>query len=104
MKEIIKVKQLSKSYGELIAVRNLNMSVKTGTVFGMLGANGAGGVMGLPLVVSHYRSKKILKRFKVTPVSPAIIVAVQVVIYTIYSVASLILLYVVSAFFLTFRC
>lgn len=85
MKEIIKVKQLSKSYGELIAVRNLNMSVKTGTVFGMLGANGAGGVMGLPLVVSDYRSKKILKRFKVTPVSPAIIVAVQVVIYTIYS-------------------
>lgn len=99
MKEIIKVKQLSKSYGELIAVRNLNMSVKTGTVFGMLGAICAGGVMGLPLVVSDYRSKKILKRFKVTPVSPAIIVAVQVVIYTIYSVASLILLYVVSAFF-----
>ncbi len=27
----------------------------------------AGGVMGLPLVVSDYRSKKILKRFKVTP-------------------------------------
>ena len=53
----------------------------------------AGGVMGLPLVVSDYRNRKILKRFKVTPVSPAMILAVQVVIYTIYSVASLILLY-----------
>ena len=38
----------------------------------------AGGVMGLPLVVSDYRNKKIWKRFKVTPVSPAMILAVQV--------------------------
>src|SRR5690554_4400676 len=29
-------------------------------------AIGAGGVMGLPLVISDYRNKKILKRFKVT--------------------------------------
>ena len=55
----------------------------------------AGGVMGLPLVVSDYRSRKILKRFKVTPVSPAI--------YMIYSVVSLILLYIVSALFFGFR-
>ena len=46
----------------------------------------AGGVMGLPLVVSDYRSKKILKRFKVTPISPAMILTVQVVIYIIYSI------------------
>lgn len=63
----------------------------------------AGGVMGLPLVVSDYRNKKILKRFKVTPISPAMILAVQVVIYTIYSIASLILLYAVSAAFWGFR-
>ena len=63
----------------------------------------AGGVMGLPLVVSDYRNKKILKRFKVTPVSPGMILAVQVAIYTIYSVASLILLYIVSAVFWGFR-
>lgn len=30
----------------------------------------AGGLMGLPLVVSEYRERKILKRFQVTPVSP----------------------------------
>jgi ABC-2 type transport system ATP-binding protein len=39
---IIKVDHLSKAYGELIAVNNLSFSVKRGTVFGLLGANGAG--------------------------------------------------------------
>jgi ABC-2 type transport system permease protein len=57
----------------------------------------AGGVMGLPLVVSDYRSRKILKRFKVTPISPALILAVQVVIYALYSIVSLILVYVTGA-------
>jgi ABC-2 type transport system ATP-binding protein len=42
MKDIIKVENLSKSYGELKAVSNLSLSVKKGTVFGLLGANGAG--------------------------------------------------------------
>lgn len=59
----------------------------------------AGGVMGLPLVVSDYRSKKILKRFQVTPVSPARILLVQVTIYILYSVISLILLYVAARLF-----
>ena len=49
----------------------------------------AGGVMGLPLVVSDYRSRHILKRYKVTPISPALILLVQVAIYTIYAVLSL---------------
>ena len=63
----------------------------------------AGGVMGLPLVVSDYRGKKILKRFQITPVSPALILLVQIVIYTLYAVASLILLYVVGALFFGLR-
>ena len=42
MDEIISVKQLSKSYGNLIAVKGLDLSVMRGTVFGLLGANGAG--------------------------------------------------------------
>lgn len=54
----------------------------------------AGGVMGLPLVLSEYRSRKILKRFQVTPVSPALLLAVQVTIYALYSIASLVLVYV----------
>ena len=63
----------------------------------------AGGVMGLPLVVSDYRSRKILKRFKVTPTSPALILAVQVVIYTLYSIISLILVYATGAIFFGYQ-
>lgn len=63
----------------------------------------AGGVMGLPLVVSDYRSRKILKRFKVTPTSPALILAVQVVIYALYSFVSLILVYTTGAIFFGYQ-
>ena len=63
----------------------------------------AGGVMGLPLVVSDYRSKKILKRFQVTPVSPALILLVQVAIYTLYAIASLVLLYAAGMLFFGLR-
>jgi len=59
----------------------------------------AGGVMGLPLLVSDYRYRKILKRFKVTPTSPALIIAVHLVIYAIYSVVSLILICLVATLF-----
>lgn len=63
----------------------------------------AGGVMGLPLVVSDYRSKHILKRYKVTPVSPSMILFVQVAVYTLYAVLSLVLLYLVAALFFGFQ-
>lgn len=63
----------------------------------------AGGVMGLPLVISGYRQNKILKRFKVTPVSPALLLFVQVMIYTVYSVVSLTLVYLTANIFLGFR-
>lgn len=42
MQEIIKVEHLTKSYHHLTAVDNLSLSVPRGTVFGLLGANGAG--------------------------------------------------------------
>lgn len=42
MNKIISVKQLSKSYGGLSAVQDLDLSVMQGTIFGLLGANGAG--------------------------------------------------------------
>ncbi|WP_033165049.1 ABC transporter permease [Clostridium sp. KNHs205] len=63
----------------------------------------AGGVMGLPLVVSDYRNRKILKRFKVTPTSPVLILAVQVVIYALYSIISLILVYATGAIFFGYQ-
>jgi len=42
MDEVIKVEHLSKSYGSLKAVDDLSFLVKRGTVYGLLGANGAG--------------------------------------------------------------
>ena len=42
MQEVIKVEQLTKSYGALRAVDGLSLSVERGMVFGLLGANGAG--------------------------------------------------------------
>lgn len=42
MEDVIKVEHLSKSYGNLKAVDDFSFSVKGGTVFGLLGANGAG--------------------------------------------------------------
>lgn len=62
----------------------------------------AGGVMGLPLVVSDYRSKHILKRFRVTPVKPILLLVVQVTIYALYSLVSLISLFVVAKLFFGF--
>src|SRR5258708_16592092 len=38
----ISLQGLSKSYGKLLAVSNLNLDVKEGEVFGFLGLNGAG--------------------------------------------------------------
>lgn len=59
----------------------------------------AGGLMGLPLVVSEYRERKILKRFKVTPVSPVMLLTVEFVIYVIYSAISLATLIPVAMLF-----
>ncbi len=63
----------------------------------------AGGVMGLPLVISDYRQKKILKRFKITPSSPVLLLSVQVSIYMIYSLIALVLVYLVSTLFFGMR-
>lgn len=56
----------------------------------------AGGLMGLPLVVSEYREKKILKRFHVTPVSPALLLGVELTIYMLYCAVSLVTLAVTA--------
>ena len=55
--------------------------------------------MGLPLVISEYRQKKILKRYQVTPASPALLLAVQTAVYTVYSLASLVLVYAAAVLF-----
>ena len=42
MMEAVSVQNLCKSYGEKQVLDNLTLRVKPGTVFGLLGANGAG--------------------------------------------------------------
>lgn len=59
----------------------------------------AGGLMGLPLLVSEYRERKILKRFQVTPVSPIKLLAVELIIYIIYCLVSMITLIPTAALF-----
>ena len=56
----------------------------------------AGGLMGLPLVTAEYRERKILKRFRVTPISPGMLLAVEFLIYVLYALVSLITLLLVS--------
>lgn len=63
----------------------------------------AGGVMGLPLVISDYRSKQILKRYKVTPIKPSLVLLAEVAMYVVYAVASLITLFLVATCFFGFR-
>ena len=57
----------------------------------------AGGLMGLPLAVSEYRERKILKRFKVTPVSSVSLLAVEFLIYVTYCAVSLLTLAVTAS-------
>lgn len=55
--------------------------------------------MGIPLTISDYRDKKILKHFFVTPVSPAMLLLVQVFINVILSFVSAVLVYVTVKLF-----
>lgn len=63
----------------------------------------AGGVMGLPLVISDYRSKQILKRYQVTPVKPSLVLMVEVTMYVIYAIISLVSLFFVATYFFGFK-
>ncbi|RLC77014.1 MAG: ABC transporter ATP-binding protein, partial [Chloroflexi bacterium] len=42
MREVIKVENLVKKYGDLTAVNGISFSVMEGEIFGFLGPNGAG--------------------------------------------------------------
>ncbi len=56
----------------------------------------ATGLMGLPLVLSDYRHKKILKRFKVTPISPSTLLIVEALLSFLTAVTSAICTAVIS--------
>ena len=49
----------------------------------------ASGLMGLPQAISGLRELKILKRFRVTPVSPVFVLGVELAMYIVYCLVSL---------------
>lgn len=59
----------------------------------------AGGLMGLPLVISDYRERKILKRFRVTPASPGLLLGVELTVYILYCAVSILTLALVAGLF-----
>lgn len=63
----------------------------------------ATGLMGLPLVIADYRDKKILKRYKVTPVKPFTLLVAQAVVNMIQSLISLVLIFIVSIAFFGYK-
>ncbi|HHV28105.1 ABC transporter permease [Acetivibrio mesophilus] len=73
--------------------------------FGALSTIGicATGLMGLPLAVADYRDKKVLKRFKVTPVSPSMLLFTQVLISFIIAVISTISVFIVASVLFGYR-
>jgi ABC-2 type transport system permease protein len=58
----------------------------------------AAGLMGLPLTLSDYRHRKILKRMRVTPASPALLLGSQLIVQCAYVLVSSVAVYLIARF------
>ena len=56
MNNIIEISNLSKYYGSVRALHNLNLSVNEGEIFGFLGPNGSGKTTTLRILIDYLRS------------------------------------------------
>lgn len=54
------------------------------------------GLMSLPLTICEYREKKILKRYKATPIKPVYVIVSQVVVHTLMTIVGMALLIVIA--------
>lgn len=59
----------------------------------------ATGLMGIPITVSSYREKKLLRRFQVTPTSPMLLLMVQFVVNMIIALCSTVLVIITGVVF-----
>lgn len=76
-------------YGNKPAFKGSNYTMIQASFAGVVAVGiCATGLMGIPIIISEDRNKKILKWFKVTPVSPMQIIFVQMVISFITAVVS----------------
>ncbi|MGL1891231.1 MAG: ABC transporter permease [Spirochaetaceae bacterium] len=57
------------------------------------------GLMGLPITLSDYREKKILKRLQVTPITPRTLLSIQVLVQSIMAISSALLTTVAGILF-----
>ncbi|MFL0248990.1 ABC transporter permease [Clostridium neuense] len=78
-------------YGNKPAFRGAHYTMMQASFAGVIAVGiCATGLMGIPIIISDYRNKKILKWFKVTPVSPVQIISVEVLIcFIIASISAL---------------
>ncbi|WP_105616184.1 ABC transporter permease [Vallitalea okinawensis] len=85
-------------YGDQVAYEGASYTMMQQS-FGAFVAVGicATGLMGIPLSLSDYRHNKILKRFKVTPISPAQLLIAQVAVNFLTAIVSGISVFLVSS-------
>ncbi len=58
MKEVLSIRGLSKSYGHINAIRNLNLDISEGQAYGLLGPNGSGKTTTLSIVTGILRQNE----------------------------------------------
>jgi len=77
------------------SVRQIDVSFSAVATLGICSA----GLMGVPLALSDYRWRKILKRYKVTPISPMTLLMAHVFFCFSLSIVSTLFVYIVAFMF-----
>jgi ABC-2 type transport system ATP-binding protein len=67
---VIKVENLTKRYGDLIALDNFNLEVNHGEIFGLLGPNGSGKTTGINCILSLLKYDKGTVKIYNKPMAP----------------------------------
>ncbi|USG66601.1 ABC transporter ATP-binding protein [Brevibacillus ruminantium] len=58
MSHVLEIRNLTKKFGDFVAVDNMSLNVREGEIFGFLGANGAGKSTTINMIASLLRSTK----------------------------------------------
>lgn len=91
-------------YGNKPAFKRANYTMLQASFAGIVAVGiCATGLMGIPVTISDYRNKKILKWFKVTPVSPVQIIFVQMLICFIVAAISALGVFLVCKFAFAYK-